>query len=349
MKDESGQQRYPASRPSATLARAVRVSHIHDVYCTCLFCGSSLGKNHTVEHHPVGRRLAFDHHRGRLWAVCRRCNQWNLAPLDQRWEAVEECEQRFRQTPLRIATNNIGLARLPDGSELIRIGEPLRPEFAAWRYGDQFGRRRRQTLWLATAGIAAVTGVLVGGVATLAAAGAGLAGWRLGGVVNRMRDTPRGRALAVGHADVVTVGRKHLAETRVLCGGSWGDSWGLYLPHSGGTSVLAGSDALRGAGVLLARINRFGALGSQVDLAVDILQRHRDASTCFRWAGSRPERERYRLARLPMAIRLALEMAAHEETERRILLGELAGYRRRWVRAEEVAGISDGLLLPAHL
>ncbi len=319
------------------------------MYRTCLFCGSSLGKNHALKHQPVGRRLAFDHDLGRLWAVCRRCDQWNLVPLDERWEAVEECEQRFCGTTLRIATSNIGLARLPDGTELIRIGKPLRPEFAAWRYGDQFGRRRRRMVWLATAGIGAATSVLVGGVAAVAAAGAGLAGWRLGGAVNRMRDTGRGRTLAVGHADVVTVGRRPLADVRVLCGGSWGESWGLYLPHSGGTSVLTGSDAIHGAGVLLARINRFGAFASQVDLAVDILERHRDASTCFRWAGSRPERERYRLARLPMAIRLALEMAAHEETERRILQGELAGYRRRWVRAEEIAGIADGLLVPAHL
>jgi len=319
------------------------------MYCTCLFCGSSLGKNHLLEHQAVGRRLAFDLHLGRLWTVCRRCDQWNLAPLDDRWEAVEECEQRYRESPLRIATSNIGLARLPDGTELIRIGKPLRPEFAAWRYGDQFGRRRRRTVWLATAGIGAATSALVGGMAAVATAGAGVVGWRLGGVVNRMRGTRLGRSLAVDNTDLVTVGRRHLADVRVLCGGSWGDSWGLYVPHSGGTSVLAGSDAIHGAGVLLARINRFGAFASQVDLAVDILSRHRDASTCFRWAGSRPERERYRLARLPMAIRLALEMAAHEETERRILQGQLAAYRRRWVREEEIAQIADGLLAPAHL
>jgi hypothetical protein len=319
------------------------------MYCTCLFCGSFLGKNQVLKYQAVGRRLAFDLHLGRLWTVCRQCDQWNLAPLDERWEAVEECEQRYRESPLRIATSNIGLARLPDGTELIRIGKPLRPEFAAWRYGDQFGRRRRRTIWLATAGIGAATSALAGGMAAVATAGAGLVGWRLGGVVNRMLDVRPGRSLAVDNTDLVTVGRRHLADVRVLCGGSWGDSWGLYVPHSGGTSVMAGGDAIRGAGVLLARINRFGAFDSQVDLAVDILSRHRDASTCFRWAGSRPERERYRLARLPMAIRLALEMAAHEETERRILQGQLAVYRRRWVRAEEIAQIADGLLTPAHL
>jgi len=43
---------------------------------------------------------------------------------------------------VRASTDNIGIARHPEGLELVRIGKPLRPEFAAWRYGDQFGRRK---------------------------------------------------------------------------------------------------------------------------------------------------------------------------------------------------------------
>ena len=84
--------------------------------------------------------------RGRLWVVCRKCERWNLSPIDERWEAIEECERLFRDTRLRVSTDNIGLARVPDGLELVRIGSPLRPEMAAWRYGDQFGRRRRKNL-----------------------------------------------------------------------------------------------------------------------------------------------------------------------------------------------------------
>ena len=114
------------------------------MYRTCLFCSNDLGRNEAVEHFPVGRRLAFDAAKGRLWVVCRRCERWNLTPLEERWEAIEECERAFRATRLRVSTDEIGLARLKEGLELVRIGEPQRPEMAAWRYGDQFGRRRRR-------------------------------------------------------------------------------------------------------------------------------------------------------------------------------------------------------------
>src|SRR5215472_7518769 len=121
------------------------------MYSTCLFCHSHLGANEVVEQFPVGRRLAFDPARGRLWVVCRKCERWNLSPIEERWEAIEECERLFRGTRLRVSTDNIGLARAADGLELVRIGSPQRPEMAAWRYGDQFGRRRLRHIALATA------------------------------------------------------------------------------------------------------------------------------------------------------------------------------------------------------
>ncbi|HUH12323.1 MAG TPA: hypothetical protein VMK65_04405, partial [Longimicrobiales bacterium] len=48
--------------------------------------------------------------------------------------------------------------------------------------------------------------------------------------------------------------------------------------------------------------------------------------------------------RLPRARALALEMALHEETERRALEGELAELEAAWREAEEIASIADGLL-----
>ena len=74
------------------------------MYSTCLFCHAGLGANELVEHFPVGRRLAFDPERGRLWVVCKRCTRWNLTPLEERWEAIEECERLFAATPLRAST-----------------------------------------------------------------------------------------------------------------------------------------------------------------------------------------------------------------------------------------------------
>jgi len=47
------------------------------------------------------------------------------------------------------------------------------------------------------------------------------------------------------------------------------------------------------------------------------------------------------LFRLPAVDRLALEMAANEDIERRALLGELEALRAAWQEAEEIAAIAD--------
>ena len=96
------------------------------MYTTCIYCHKPLGANEIIEHFPVGRRLAFDASRGRLWVVCRACERWNLSPLETRWEAIEECERAFLATRLRVSTDNIGLARLTEGLELVRIGSTER-------------------------------------------------------------------------------------------------------------------------------------------------------------------------------------------------------------------------------
>ncbi len=55
------------------------------------------------------------------------------------------------------------------------------------------------------------------------------------------------------------------------------------------------------------------------------------------------------LSKLPGEIRLALEMATHEEAERRAMEGELAALEAAWQHAEEVAGIADSLLVPREV
>src|SRR3989338_5244199 len=94
------------------------------VYATCLFCNHHLGANEVLEVFPVGRRLAFDPSKGRLWVVCRHCERWNLSPFDERWEAIEACERLFQDARKRVSSDNIGLAKLDEGLELVRIGEP---------------------------------------------------------------------------------------------------------------------------------------------------------------------------------------------------------------------------------
>jgi hypothetical protein len=48
---------------------------------------------------------------------------------------------------------------------------------------------------------------------------------------------------------------------------------------------------------------------------------------------------------MPLELRLAMEMAAHEDAERRALEGELVELERHWREAEELAAIADALPL----
>jgi hypothetical protein len=126
------------------------------MYSTCTYCYRPLGTNDVLETFAVARRVAFDPSRGCVWAVCPLCCRWNLAPIEERWEVVDECERRFRRTTLRDSSGNIGLAWLGGNVDLVQVGPALRPEVAAWRYGRTLATRRsahRRTL---------------GGVATMA-------------------------------------------------------------------------------------------------------------------------------------------------------------------------------------
>jgi hypothetical protein len=73
------------------------------VYSTCLFCNGPLGQNEAIEYIPVGRRLAYDLAMGRLWVVCRKCERWNLTPLEERWEAPRSFRTSTRWSAARAA------------------------------------------------------------------------------------------------------------------------------------------------------------------------------------------------------------------------------------------------------
>ncbi|MGH7459519.1 MAG: hypothetical protein ACREMA_00645 [Longimicrobiales bacterium] len=74
--------------------------------------------------------------------MCRACRGWNLLPDELPGETLDACEKQFRDTPQRIAGENVSVAYLADATELIRIGRVHLPEFAAWRYGDVLVERR---------------------------------------------------------------------------------------------------------------------------------------------------------------------------------------------------------------
>ena len=343
------------------------------MYTTCLFCNGDLGRNQVIGRFPVGRRLAFDAAKGRLWVVCRRCERWNLTPLEERWEAIEECERGFRDTKLRVATDQIGLARLTDGMELVRIGSPQRPEMAAWRYGDQFGRRRRKHLVILAGGVAA------GGVAVLAGPMMGLVS--MGAISPMMNLVNAGigiyRARSLVHVPDPVGGNftTRLADLDKVGVGREGEEPVLHVPgprrrpavrattvipwsrdDRGVTRELRGDAAMRAIGAILPRLNASGGSARVVQRAVQLLENEADTKQLFlRSAGTARRRARWAgvalhqaplLKDVPNIERLALEMAAHEETERRALEGELHLLEAAWREAEQIAHIADDLLLP---
>jgi hypothetical protein len=323
------------------------------VFSTCLFCHAALGANAAVEHFPVGRRLAFDAAKGRLWAVCARCGRWNLSPLEERWEAIEECERLFRGLRLRAQTDQIGLARLPEGTELVRIGAPLRPEFAAWRYGDQFGRRLRRRLVYSGLGVAAVGAIVTGAAAVGAVAMVGGVAFQLlqaatvGAPGTIVAELPqRGvRPFRVARADLRD------AALHFRLDGGW-DLW--VQSRVGGGRFFRGATAERHTAALLAAANGAGASALGVRHAVRVLEEVPDPATGgVRAVAERAQRRERVAPSAPVRFgdfkgveRLALEMALHEESERRALEGELAPLVDAWRDAEEVAAIADALLLP---
>jgi hypothetical protein len=112
-----------------------------------------------------------------------------------------------------------------------------------------------------------------------------------------------------------------------------------------------GDEAERLVGQIVPKMNRMGGKQSAVRSAVDEIERHGhpDAFLDDVVQGHRFTDKKgvpgY-VNKMPEPTKLALEMALHEEQERRALEGELWRLERAWEEAEEIAAISDDLLLP---
>ncbi len=313
----------------------------------------------------IGRRLAFDPEKGRFWVICDACGGWNLAPLDERWEVIDECEALFQKTPVRVSTENISLAVVFGRLDLIRIGRPPRKEMAIWRYADRLmGRRRTAYLQKGAraadslamvAGSGGFGGLLGVGLASVTAApvmvpvgiAAGIIGGELWEGLGPLRiERILGRIVArvkIDRIDYSYVRTGHVPEMRIV--GDEAD-WTLELPHSVGWRAYRGSHAIHVLGMMLPIANGFGASRKQVLAAVRELEQVEDARSYFGLAARRAHETGLAdkgLGSYPRAVRLALEMAAHEETEREALEGRVKWLERRWREAERVAEIADSL------
>jgi hypothetical protein len=333
------------------------------MYRNCIFCSSPLGSNQSIEHFPVGRRLAFDAHRGRLWVVCHGCARWNLSAIEERWEAVEEAEKLFRASRLRVQSENIGLAKLPDGTRLIRVGEALQGELAAWRYGGQLVARRRR--YLVAASAAGVGLAVVGGLSIAGVIGSSYFMWwalsqawthrQNRKVVYRLRpdESPSGSEMLIrrwhvrgSYLDEAADGDVALRIPDVTRKDPKQDGWG-NTRYSQDVLTLDGSAARTVLGRSMVHVNHKGASQRHVEEALRLLTNRGSAEEYLRRLarsrgvlGKRKDMKDQALTR-PGA--LALEMALHEETERRALQGELVLLESAWREAEEIAAIADAL------
>lgn len=375
------------------------------MYNTCTFCYGPLGTNEVLETFPIARRVAFDPAKACVWAVCPECTRWNLVPIEERWEVVDECERRFRHTSLRYSSGNIGLAWIASDLELVRVGPALRPEFASWRYGRVLARPRpmlhRLMDRLTAIGVAATRSVSEASrSASRRDPRAATAQLLLTVYGNRVLDVvqlPRRKELH-GDVPIAVVRLRHLVQA-ALVRPEAGRPWSLNIPHDHGTLTLLGDDGIRAAARALAIVNgteRGGgfapdilesavrkvdessqlsgyfnrvltiALRSQWGKGADDSSRaHEKAAATLTIGSSDIERLAFRLTGrtfwshggigsepstalldVPLVDRLALEMAAHEEAERRALEGELAELEEAWRDADEIASIADALLKP---
>jgi hypothetical protein len=257
---------------------------------------------------------------------------------------------------------------------LIRIGKPLRPEFAAWRYaGEFFNRRNRSYLAagatvtgaaLASAGVGAVLGPIALAAGTISIVAAPVLTMIMvaiplfgGAVAQDYFEYERIVArFPTSKKRVVNVRAKHMRSVEI---GMYPDGdTTLNLQHDTGRVVFTGTRAVHATSVLLANSNRRGAPRRLVQSAVEQIERAGTAEGFLEaaslrngWRGIRPRsvlNEWRGIGALSLSgtERLALEMSVHEETERRAFQGELAVLEEAWRGAEEIAEICDGQLTP---
>jgi hypothetical protein len=314
------------------------------MYGSCIFCSAALGSNESIERFPVGRSLAFDAAKGRLWAVCSKCARWNLAPIEERWEAIEEAERLFRDSRLRAQSENVGVAKLLDGTRLVRVGQALPRELAAWRYGRGLMRRHQvRHRWRMTLD---TLGFWLPGADRLVAWMA--EAMRSGPDRARLREQWVPASLSPTGAPLV-LPRPVLEGTRFSEAGDGTLLVRVPLPGTGAARAFA---EFRGqaARTVLARampiLNHDGADSWEMKVAVGLVLQAPSAEAYIRTLAQRGGLLGGPLAppeRLTGAALRALEMALNEETERRALDGELAMLEAMWREAEEIAAIADRL------
>jgi len=324
------------------------------VFTRCIFCHRPFEANEEVEHFPVGRRVAFDPRRGRLWAGCDGCQRWTLAPFEERWEALEELEKLTRDRGrLLSSTDNIALFRV-GALEAVRVGQALLREEAWWRYGRELTQRRRQAriARLAEFGLYGAIGLATGGTFVL---------WMRGDIINKVRrwnrfgiTAWRGESRCPRCGSVMTrIGFRDTRRLVIVPGGDEGGEGGednvqlvLRCSRCGhadddGGYHLTGVTAQHTLRRIMAYHHFSGANDKRVRSATDYIEQAGSPRQVLAWTASSRTRMRELVQRRNATQSIALEIALNDEAERRMLELELAALEARWREEEEIAAIVD--------
>ncbi len=310
------------------------------MYTTCAFCGAKFDGDGGPSGLEVGRRLAFDEWRGRLWVVCPKCTRWNLTPLDDRLERIEALARSARDGRLLASTEQVSLLRWQQ-YDLIRVGKPPRVELAGWRYGERLKARNRERAKVVVPLTLAAVGL---GIAANVAAGGsfGFLVWNFGrvadavyvGLVGSRRVTLIEPPICERCGTLLELKAKHVQHARLI-------------PEAHNVlGVLISCPSCHREAALLTGVDAQAALRQGLaflNLRRSSRRKADDAARVVDEAGG-PDRLIQDVARRELTLRslrperqLALEMAVDEQAE-------AVELERQWGEAEEQAAIADGTL-----
>lgn len=316
------------------------------MFATCAFCSGRFDGDGGPSGLGVGRRLAFDEWKGRLWVVCSKCGRWNLTPFDDRLERIETLARLAPQGRLLASTEQVALIRW-QAYDLVQVGRPPRAELAGWRYGERLRRRQRERAMIvvpvaaAAVGLTIVLNAAVGGSFAFLVGNAGSIGESIYlGIVGNRRILLAESPLCAACGSVMALRARDIRRARLVADRQTELALLLDCPRCAreGT-MLTGTDAARALrhGLTYLNARRSGRrLAAEAARAVD--------------AAGGPDQLVRQVTRretliqgIPGERRLALEMAVDEQLEVREL-------ERQWREAEEIAEIADGpLSLPSDL
>ena len=310
------------------------------MFRSCAFCNAAFDGDGGPSGLGVGRRIAFDEWKGRLWVVCPRCSRWNLTPFDDRLERIEGVARAASQGRIAASTDQVSLIRW-ERYDFVRVGKPPRVELATWRYGERLRNRQRERMKVVVPLTVAAIGL---GIAANVAAGGGfgmvvwnihrVADWiylrMVGGRKVSLVEPP----ICARCGSVMQLRARHVQFARLVPDSHAELAVVVSCPHchAEGAQLTAteATQVLR-QGLTYLNLKRGGRrraedaarevdhVGGPDQLLRDIARRELTLQSL------RPERG------------LALEMAVDERAE----VEEL---ERQWKEAEELADIADGTL-----